>query len=870
MKLFPANKARLMRLCITVSMTLSLTASLAGCGPTQEMSPEQVQYLSHLDQSRFFQRQGELKASTLEARSAIELQPKRVDPYLVIINNLLTAGDARNAERQLDALMEEIDPANIPQPGLNNAALVRAEANLMQGEFDNALKALEAIKDPDRAHQSEAALMKGHILLASGDLASARQAYQDARDLAPGSVEPFIGLSKVAYREGKETEGTEFIQQANDINSQNVELWHWKARLAHADERWAEAEQAYISALETLGQYDVMTYRKFETMSALIDVLRQQGKSAEAFVYEEILARSAPGTLRSNLLAAQEALNDGELNTAAGFLEEVLTQAPQHEQAALMLGVIRFRQGRAEEAERLLTPVAAMDETDQANRMLAATRLQLRDPEGAKEILANIDDQDSDPATLALVGIASLASGDAESGEQLIERSLELNPDNNSLRLRYANYQIQIGNSDRAIKLAKAAVDQDSGSTPARQTLIRARLASGDLEGAIAAASNWLKEEPDSVDALVVRGDLARQASNPEQAAGLYQQATKAGPGNPLPLLALGKLEQSRGNQEQARKFYADALRLAPDNQQALQRYSAITSREDMEALMAELRKTNPEAIGPRLILLESALIDGDQALADELTAGLLEREEQNTPTSAEPLVARVYNSIATQMARRGRNEEAATIFARGRGLFPENENLGLQAAALYFRQGDATEARKILSDVKQAHPDSPSPFVIEARYLEQQQDHAQAAKLFQLALEKEPRHPGLMMSLASLYQGIKQPDKAIKLYEELIELQPNHSAALNNLAWIYQEKSMEKALDLALRAYDLNPKNAAIADTYGWILLNNGHQADSVEILEKAYSLAPGSGEIATHLAEAYKATGDEDKAREILEKLR
>ncbi len=851
--------------------TIGITFLLVGCsGNNDEMSQEEVQYLSHLDQSRFFQRQGELKGSTLEARSAIEMQPDRVDPYFIIINNLLTAGDARNAERQLDALMERIDPSGISQQDLNDAALLRAEARLMQQQPEAALEALAAIKDADRSHESEAAILRGHIQLASGDPDAAREAYQQAMELTAGSVEPLVGLSKTAFSQNRKEEAAEFIRQANEIDPQDVELLLWKARLAHADKRWAEAEQAYISALETVGRYDVMTYKKFETMSSLIDVLRQQGKAAEAFVYEEILARSAPGTLRSNLIAAQEALNDGELNTAAGFLEEVLTQAPQHEQAALMLGIIRFRQGRAEEAERLLAPVAAMDESDQANRMLAATRLQLRDPEGAKEILANIDDQDSDPATLALVGIASLASGDAESGEQLIEKSLELNPDNNSLRLRYANYQIQIGNSDRAIKLARAAVDRDSGSTPARQTLIRAQLASGDLEGAIAAASNWLKEEPDNVEALVIRGDLARQASNQEQATGFYQQATQAAPDNPLPLLALGNLEQSKGNQEQARKFYADALRLEPDSRQALQSLSAITPREDMEALMAKLRKTNPEAIGPRLILLESALIDGDQPLADELTAGMVEREEQNTPTSAEPLVARVYNGIATQMAQRGRNEEAATIFARGRALFPENENLGLEAAALYFRQGDATEARKILSDVKQAHPDSPSPFVIEARYLEQQQNHAQAAKLFQLALEKEPRHPGLMMSLASLYQGLKQPDEAIKLYEELIELQPNNAAALNNLAWIYQEQGMEEALDLALRAYKLNPQNAAIADTYGWILFNNGQQAESVEILEKAHSLTPGSGEIATHLAEAYKATGDEDKAREILEKLR
>ena len=88
--------------CVVI---VSLVIGLTGCSNEDEMSQEDIQYLSHLDQSRFFQRQGELKASTIEARSAIELQPDKVAPYFVIIDNLLKAGDAVNAERQLDRLL---------------------------------------------------------------------------------------------------------------------------------------------------------------------------------------------------------------------------------------------------------------------------------------------------------------------------------------------------------------------------------------------------------------------------------------------------------------------------------------------------------------------------------------------------------------------------------------------------------------------------------------------------------------------------------------------------------------------------------------------------------------------------------------------
>lgn len=67
MKVFKAARVTLLSTAIALSVT--------ACGDNPpEMTHEEIQYISHLDQARFFQRQGELRASTLEARNAIELQ----------------------------------------------------------------------------------------------------------------------------------------------------------------------------------------------------------------------------------------------------------------------------------------------------------------------------------------------------------------------------------------------------------------------------------------------------------------------------------------------------------------------------------------------------------------------------------------------------------------------------------------------------------------------------------------------------------------------------------------------------------------------------------------------------------------------------
>ena len=76
------------------------------------------------------------------------------------------------------------------------------------------------------------------------------------------------------------------------------------------------------------------------------------------------------------------------------------------------------------------------------------------------------------------------------------------------------------------------------------------------------------------------------------------------------------------------------------------------------------------------------------------------------------------------------------------------------------------------------------------------------------------------------------------------------------------------EAASLAKRAYELVPENAAIADTYGWILFEAGEHEQSLAVLERAHSLAPDSQEIAMHLAEAYRATGRTDAAQQIMDK--
>ena len=91
----------------------------------------------------------------------------------------------------------------------------------------------------------------------------------------------------------------------------------------------------------------------------------------------------------------------------------------------------------------------------------------------------------------------------------------------------------------------------------------------------------------------------------------------------------------------------------------------------------------------------------------------------------------------------------------------------------------------------------------------------------------------------------------------------------LNNLAWAYQQVKDKRALETAERAYKLKPDNAAIADTLGWMLVEQGNNTRGLELLQKAVAAAPNAHEIRYHLAQAWLKVGDKSKARSELERV-
>ena len=106
----------------------------------------------------------------------------------------------------------------------------------------------------------------------------------------------------------------------------------------------------------------------------------------------------------------------------------------------------------------------------------------------------------------------------------------------------------------------------------------------------------------------------------------------------------------------------------------------------------------------------------------------------------------------------------------------------------------------------------------------------------------------------------------ATKIYSAMVELEPNEALALNNLAWLVSQSKDPKALAYAERAYALSPRNAAIVDTLGVLLVEKGEAARGVQLLQSAVEMAPNIAAIRLNLARALVKGGQKDAAKKEL----
>ena len=398
-----------------------------------------------------------------------------------------------------------------------------------------------------------------------------------------------------------------------------------------------------------------------------------------------------------------------------------------------------------------------------ARRMLAQVLLSGGDPRAALVELEKVRElRPQDESVLPLLGEALLAAGRER---DLLSRFATLQLSNPAIGSKMAVLralaELATGSVTGATSSVQTALQLDATNVQAMLMNARVLAARGQLEQAIGATDKLLAQQPDMVEALVLKGSV--MSSGQGDHAGASQHFRKAVDLRPRHLPAqLGLL---------------DALLRAGDTAQ-------------FKAAIVAVKKLFPGNEEVRFFEVYQVLLEGDIKAANEGALALL----RIAPDSSA-----VLQLSGLVDAKRGALQSAVTKLSKA---VAQNSGMGAARIALaetHLRLGEGAKALAVLQPLLGESKVTAAVFSLAAQASLQGGDAAKAIAFYKQAIAQEPKNVGLKTMLALLQAGQSSGPAPATELEALAAADTGTSADIA----LISDRMLRQDYESALRAID-------------------------------------------------------------------
>ena len=352
----------------------------------------------------------------------------------------------------------------------------------------------------------------------------------------------------------------------------------------------------------------------------------------------------------------------------------------------------------------------------------------------------------------------------------------------------------------RSFTAALGLADAHAGDPGARrellQTLARAQIMAGDVDGPLAQAQKTLEREDTPVNRLDY-ALLLMTAQHDSAATQQLELLTKNPEYAPVALRLLGLVEFQQGHFDAASTRFAQLLRADKFLDDAFYYLGVIADRHDdpEQALRLYAQVQSGENAVPAL-LRASALLEkhGAPAAADELLDRLVEDEPLRAPEILASR-ARIYADL-------GDSPRAVAVLTAAIADYPDSVDLRYAMASTYEDMGRVPAALHELTYLVNLRPDDPAALNALGYTLA---DHS------------------------------KDLNRARKLIERAYAAAPKNSAILDSFGWVLFRQGHVAEAEPYLRAAYQDDRGGDIAAHLGEVLWQLGRPADAEQIWSEA-----------------------------------
>jgi len=453
---------------------------------------------------------------------------------------------------------------------------------------------------------------------------------------------------------------------------------------------------------------------------------------------------------------------------------------------------------------------------------------------------------------------------------------------------------------DRAEAVAHRWLSLDPSALAAHETLAQIHLRQSDQAGAVQAFSNWIDASEDPAATFqAINSQLARERE-PQLAYSVSIELSEKYPDQPLAHLGTAGMALAAGDRDGSLKSAEQALQLDAELVDAylLKAQVQILQGQSPAALntLQNAVDTQPDSlplhIGFAQLLVDSEMYDragpaldraGELSKGDSdtwLSLGLLSlqaiRYDQAKTFLDGVLVDDPLNESANfylgRIADTQHDHSSAIDYF---DAVPQGEffvSARLRAAELTAESGDINDALERLRELGPLAENTNVKVELissESRILQEADRGDEAIDVLTQGLQTYPGNTSLLYSRALAGERNGRDDLLEDDLTTILELEPDNAHALNALGYHFavHNKRLDEAASHLERASALEPDDAAIMDSLGWLRFRQGKLAEAKELLTQAYAIFPDA-EIAAHLGEVLWVMGDESAARAVWDK--
>jgi len=395
-------------------------------------------------------------------------------------------------------------------------------------------------------------------------------------------------------------------------------------------------------------------------------------------------------------------------------------------------------------------------------------------------------------------------------------------------------------------------------------------LSQGSLDKASVEVRNVLQIDPKNAQAFYIAGQVEDSRFNLRGAYANYTKVIELKPDHVQAKLGLARLHLMVGETAEADQLIDSVLATDVANLRALTLKAVSTGRQGhgAEALAeaARIQSTGQPLLAESSLLLAGIYVNAkDYAQALKVLDQALAAEPRNIQLLQ--MAAEVASAPEGDPALAPR---AAGYFKTATNVAPKNVELWNAWAVAHIRRKELDQAEAVLREAVRLDPDDSARTLSVLGFLARFRGADVAEKEFERAIESHPKDTALRFAQAELLASQNRGDDVKRVLDGIVSLGKDAPSGLTARAQLAAlslgEGHVEEARTTLAELLKVNPRDSAALALRGRILLGDGKASDAVIDLRAVAKDRPGSVEIANLLAQAHRAAGNPELARESL----